>query len=840
MNQAQQRMPWLHNHIRLMLPLAAGIIGLLAVPVLTQEEFHPESVRPKGCEPGQYNCGMNPLPASRHASIPLADSTQISHRGLPSSADFSSKMPPVDSQGQQSSCVAWSSTYAAKSYLEQVERGWGYDAPVRGGRGSKLFSPAYVYNQINGGKDNGSYISDALDLLVQQGAATWQTMPYTARDYRAQPNTTARREAASYKNRSYRRIGASQISALRSELANGNPIVFGMAIDDAFYNYKGGVYAKQGGRNYGGHAMTLVGYDDNKVASNGERGAFKIINSWGTSWGESGYAWISYRLWNQLNPYAYVVYDQQNSTTTTTDTTDTSDTTDVEEPQVVDEEEDSPTPAPPGNVTASQGTYSDKVVLNWAGVHGAIAYAVGRAPSTNPDDFDYLGYSTSTSYTDSRVQPGFAYRYVVITINAQRETSDPEKSKIVEGYAAAGQTTQSEPDQVTGLDASLSSNGGRPVVEISWSEVDGATQYYVYRGDSNSKGVRRIATSRSDRYIDRSPKANATNYYYVAAVNSVGTGPNSDSASVNVAGSTTKPGQPSGLTATQGSFRSKIELNWSSVPGAEYYVIYRYNFDSKRWEGPKKASSTSFTDDHSTVASGKWFAYAVAAANGAGMGPYSRYANGRTNPNATRGGTPIDPPKKVDLKVNPQSQIVTLTWSAVKGASQYNIFRAVKKGQMEFIKNVSASSRTFSEKLPSKGEIYYYAVRSQSAMGGESVDSEENIKAAFINVPKTIVSHRAMPGQGFDQFAGSWTGQVYEGKAPVQYTVSISGQMGQWQADISKGGRKIKTVKGSFAANARSLNARQFRMELGDLDDMASANLSIGSENISVGLSRTR
>jgi hypothetical protein len=216
------------------------------------------------------------------------------HRAfLPERVDLSARFPTPGDQGDQGSCVGWAVGYAARSYY----------AVTREGRArnqiGEIPSPAYIYGAIKppGDCDTGSLITRALDLLSRDGAVSLARYPYNDRMCPA----PSRAPSPQFRIANWRAINVGVIDDVKGALAKGHPVVIGSLITKEFIRLRGDVVWRGGGdRIPGGHAMTLVGYDE-------RRQAFKVINSWGVRWGDGGFGWIGYEAYRMFTRQAYVM-----------------------------------------------------------------------------------------------------------------------------------------------------------------------------------------------------------------------------------------------------------------------------------------------------------------------------------------------------------------------------------------------------------------------------------------------------------------------------------------------------------------------------------------------------
>lgn len=242
----------------------------------------------------QFSTGLEFAEPDTYEQFPKASKYRAP---LPDRVDLSSRFPTPGNQGRQGSCTAWAVAYGARSYYDGLVQGQALEP-------RSAFSPAYIYNQIRANSSDcsaGSSIEKALNLLKTQGVARIEDFPYADGNCSRMPSSGVRASASANAIRGWKSIKYGQIETVKGELYRGNPVVVGMNVTNSFHRVRGSaIFSDVNSTGIGGHAMTIVGYDD-------QRGAFKLLNSWGTAYADGGYVWVDYDTMTMRGREYYVM-----------------------------------------------------------------------------------------------------------------------------------------------------------------------------------------------------------------------------------------------------------------------------------------------------------------------------------------------------------------------------------------------------------------------------------------------------------------------------------------------------------------------------------------------------
>lgn len=201
--------------------------------------------------------GVTPLDPSQWQEIDLS-------RGL-----------PILNQGSTNACVGFSATSA-------MQLAW-----VQSGRSLIDFQPFFVYALINGGRDAGAYISNALKVLMQHGVCEKSVLPSNRVLYTNGLTKAAYDNAAKYKLiKAFRCDNFNQIC---SAITMGFPVVYGIDVGGNFDNLDSEGVAPLPNYVRGGHALCGVGLKK----SSRYGWIVKTQNSW-NGWGinNSGFCYL--------------------------------------------------------------------------------------------------------------------------------------------------------------------------------------------------------------------------------------------------------------------------------------------------------------------------------------------------------------------------------------------------------------------------------------------------------------------------------------------------------------------------------------------------------------------
>lgn len=251
------------------------------------------------------------------------------------------------------------------------------------------------------------------------------------------------------------------------------------------------------------------------------------------------------------------------------------------------------TSSPPPSVTPQAGNGS--ATLTWTAVPGAVHYVLTRTRVP----FAAVEWPVSgTTFTDTSLSNGLVYTY-----SAAAVTTFGRSAPSADVSVTPQPSRPSAPSNFTVV-------GGRSTALLTWNPVGGATGYSIYRAPNAGGPYTRVETAyQGTTWLDTNLAPDTVWSWVVQAESATGTGAWSEPTAIRTAGS--RLPAPS-VTATAGT--SWVRLNWTAVPGAVGYVIFRGTWPNA--DPVRLGALATLSFDDTSVLNGQTYRYFVGAVDG--------------------------------------------------------------------------------------------------------------------------------------------------------------------------------------------------------------------------------
>lgn len=382
------------------------------------------------------------------------------------------------------------------------------------------------------------------------------------------------------------------------------------------------------------------------------------------------------------------------------------------------------------------------IKVTWEKVDGASGYYVYRKADGEKyfKQIAEVNGNKTFSSTDLSATTGVKYQY---TVRAYRNRDGKPYAGSYDSKGVTATACTKAPTVKSGI-STVSSK-----LKLTWSKVNGASGYNVYRKLENDKSYKLIKTINGNgnvEFTDSGLKCGVKYYYRVNGFRTVDSKNYEGLGSKDYLGLTT-PAQPA-LKSAKSLGYNTISIEWTKVEGATGYDIYRKTTGTYSKIGTvDKQSTVTFKDEKAVT--GVRYQYTVRAFyNKDGIkriSTYENYIHGTaypSNPNLT---------SVTSVEYN----AIELKWDKVDGANGYKIYRKLPsdKNYKELITLYEQTDK-YTDQTVTCGTTYQYIIKSFRYENGKTYTSGNNSAVSCKAVPPIVKVKVA--STGYNSLNVSW------------------------------------------------------------------------------------
>ena len=382
------------------------------------------------------------------------------------------------------------------------------------------------------------------------------------------------------------------------------------------------------------------------------------------------------------------------------------------------------------------------IKVTWEKVDGASGYYVYRKADGEKyfKQIAEVNGNKTFSSTDLSATTGVKYQY---TVRAYRNRDGKPYAGSYDSKGVTATACTKSPTIKSGV-STVSDK-----LKLTWSKVNGATGYNVYRKLENDKSYKLLKTINGNgnvEFTDSGLKCGVKYYYRVNGFRTVDSKNYEGLGSKNYLGLTT-PAQPA-LKSAKSLGYNTISIEWTKVEGATGYDIYRKTTGTYSKIGTvDKQSTVTFKDEKAVT--GVRYQYTVRAfynKNGIKrVSTYENYIHGTAYPSN---------PNLISV-TSVEYNAIELKWDKVDGANGYKIYRKLPsdKNYKELITLYEQTDK-YTDQTVTCGTTYQYIIKSFRYENGKIYTSGNNSAVSCKAVPPVVKVKVA--STGYNSLNVSW------------------------------------------------------------------------------------